>query len=114
MRISDWSSDVCSSDLDHAQPVSRARPAALHEPLCRGHHLLLLLLCRGRLQSRGNRRESEARSEERRVGNECVSTCRSRWSTSHYTRNIVYDRKVVMKTRHKEHSEMYLLMNMQS
>src|SRR3546814_18212925 len=25
-----------------------------------------------------------ARSEERRVGNECVSTCRSRWSPYHY------------------------------
>src|SRR3546814_14672405 len=24
------------------------------------------------------------RSEERRVGKECVSTCRYRWSTSHY------------------------------
>src|SRR3546814_12603913 len=28
-----------------------------------------------------------ARSEERRVGKECVSTCRSRWSTYHYTKN---------------------------
>src|SRR3546814_9941704 len=29
----------------------------------------------------------EHRSEERRVGKECVSTCRSRWSTYHYTIN---------------------------
>src|SRR3546814_16782091 len=29
------------------------------------------------------------RSEERRVGKECVSTCRSRWSPYHYTNNIV-------------------------
>src|SRR3546814_15080694 len=29
-----------------------------------------------------------ARSEERRVGKECVSTCRSRWSPYHYTKNI--------------------------
>src|SRR3546814_18748849 len=29
----------------------------------------------------------EQRSEERRVGNECVSTCRSRWSPYHYTQN---------------------------
>src|SRR3546814_17404648 len=28
-----------------------------------------------------------ARSEERRVGKECVSTCRSRWSRVHYTKN---------------------------
>src|SRR3546814_14223465 len=27
------------------------------------------------------------RSEERRVGKECVSTCRSRWSPVHYKRN---------------------------
>src|SRR3546814_3160844 len=58
MRISDWSSDVCSSDLgdadDHRQ--HRQRPAA-------GTHFV-----------------GDARSEERRVGKECVSTCRSRWS----------------------------------
>src|SRR3546814_14475599 len=30
---------------------------------------------------------SVIRSEERRVGQECVSTCRSRWSTSHYKKN---------------------------
>src|SRR3546814_13443098 len=29
----------------------------------------------------------EQRSEERRVGKECVSTCRSRWSTYHYKKN---------------------------
>src|SRR3546814_17777660 len=28
----------------------------------------------------------DGRSEERRVGNECVSTCRSRWSPSHYNK----------------------------
>src|SRR3546814_13230998 len=29
-----------------------------------------------------------ARSEERRVGKECVSTCRSRWSRYHYKKKI--------------------------
>src|SRR3546814_16934894 len=29
------------------------------------------------------------RSEERRVGKECVSTCRSRWSPSHYTKKQI-------------------------
>src|SRR3546814_13089853 len=29
-----------------------------------------------------------ARSEERRVGKECVSTCRSRWSPNHYKKKI--------------------------
>src|SRR3546814_7761945 len=60
MRISDWSSDVCSSDLLR-QEASRPRPVAEQfgdlTPL--------------------------ARSEERRVGKECVSTCRSRWSPYH-------------------------------
>src|SRR3546814_4994252 len=62
MRISDWSSDVCSSDL-------RVR------------------LCIGRTEivaERGQILEVEdVRSEERRVGKECVSTCRSRWSPYH-------------------------------
>src|SRR3546814_11208704 len=32
-------------------------------------------------------RARERRSEERRVGKECVSTCRSRWSPYHYKKN---------------------------
>src|SRR3546814_12837656 len=35
------------------------------------------------MTSRFSRRNSSARSEERRVGKECVSTCRSRWSPYH-------------------------------
>src|SRR3546814_9428898 len=71
MRISDWSSDVCSSDLLGALDVVStpmdwlAKPA---EAVCvlnwaAAYH--------------------ELRSEERRVGKECVSTCRSRWSPYH-------------------------------
>src|SRR3546814_20128168 len=41
----------------------------------------------------------EARSEERRVGKECVSTCRSRWSPYHY-------KKKKIKT-HSSHSRTY-------
>src|SRR3546814_2493765 len=63
MRISDWSSDVCSSDLGARVSPRRARTPPRTRPGGR----------------RGNRR-----SEERRVGKECVSTCRSRWSTYHY------------------------------
>src|SRR3546814_14152831 len=33
------------------------------------------------------------RSEERRVGKECVSTCRSRWSPDHYKKKIKHDRR---------------------
>src|SRR3546814_3562105 len=68
MRISDWSSDVCSSDLT-SQRKSRPREAMDHT-------------IESELSLRSARRFSR-RSEERRVGKECVSTCRSRWSPSH-------------------------------
>src|SRR3546814_17824979 len=35
-------------------------------------------------------RNHHARSEERRVGNECVSTCRSRWSPFHYKKKHIH------------------------
>src|SRR3546814_748640 len=63
MRISDWSSDVCSSDLGMFPEFSRA-----------GRHKA------GPLPSD---RLAPTSSEERRVGTECVSTCRSRWSPYH-------------------------------
>src|SRR3546814_5602558 len=66
MRISDWSSDVCSSDLPMGQPW---RP-----PIIQG---------RSSLRSLFRKRNGRLRSEERRVGKECVSTCRSRWSPYH-------------------------------
>src|SRR3546814_6653027 len=63
MRISDWSSDVCSSDL------------TLFEAM-----VLVVLVILVFLQ---NWRAAVIRSEERRVGIECGSTCRSRWSPYH-------------------------------
>src|SRR3546814_3660716 len=79
MRISDWSSDVCSSDLwMHAADCSFARrwrrneifaDAASSSP---ARHL-----------ARSDSKPQRPRSEERRVGKECVSTCRSRWSPYH-------------------------------
>src|SRR3546814_7053412 len=68
MRISDWSSDVCSSDL------SRRRVDPARRSCCLGG---------GRNPGGAHRRADlvvRTRSEERRVGKECVSTCRSRWS----------------------------------
>src|SRR3546814_14683769 len=99
MRISDWSSDVCSSDL-------AAGPLALHRPQLRlwlVHHggagtrrLLRPGVWRAdalrRAQPGAHRRRDvgpdvpigpprlQPRSEERRVGKEWVSQCRSRWS----------------------------------
>src|SRR3546814_2822420 len=77
MRISDWSSDVCSSDLrrlpfrSRCLAVRRARQLSLPG----GGPAVVAR----RRQHGGLRR----RSEERRVGKECVSTCRSRWSPYH-------------------------------
>src|SRR3546814_14214023 len=97
MRISDWSSDVCSSDLlphlaienysqiqakketpesaseNDVNPRIHVAPAkagaAIDLPSSTG-------MCRQRPRLR--------RSEERRVGKEGVRTCRSRWSPYHY------------------------------
>src|SRR3546814_1032165 len=84
MRISDWSSDVCSSDLKGISEdpetfmftasvvvgpfsliISEAKYYVAPGPMSTSVSLLAL------------------RSEERRVGKECVSTCRSRWSPVH-------------------------------
>src|SRR3546814_8213508 len=74
MRISDWSSDVCSSDLlvRHAQEIVAGRPVT-YEWVPR--------LVNARADKAANEAmDRRERSEERRVGKECVSTCRSRWS----------------------------------
>src|SRR3546814_2912261 len=96
MRISDWSSDVCSSDLTEAlqSPNTEYLAAALYsvanDP---GLHQLLPYFTRhiakevaanlqnGPLYDRPCRLERcwlIVRSEERRVGKEWVSTCRYR------------------------------------
>src|SRR3546814_19798021 len=98
MRISDWSSDVCSSDLA-AREVFRAE-ATLVVLVAKAAVQLELLAELDRVE-RINRLVGERsgldagrdeidwagidalRSEERRVGKECVSTCRSRWSPFH-------------------------------
>src|SRR3546814_8459734 len=82
MRISDWSSDVCSSDLGFRQHQPVADPGA-----GRTHGAeLRLQLGIARAYAGGVDQYQLAvgeRSEERRVGKECVSTCRSRWSPYH-------------------------------
>src|SRR3546814_996406 len=74
MRISDWSSDVCSSDL--------ASPRSAHRGSRRCSD-------RGEAGEQAAERQSrsQARTEERRVGKECLSTCRSRWSPYHLKKN---------------------------
>src|SRR3546814_15160843 len=82
MRISDWSSDVCSSDLrgarrhDRHGDIRRARRTPPRSVLD-GEHA-------------PSDPHSSRRSEERRVGKECVSTCRSRWSPYHYKKTLSF------------------------
>src|SRR3546814_9422989 len=82
MRISDWSSDVCSSDLAdarYAQMPGRRRWTV--DP-----RLAIAGAGRGggdECGSGGRLSRAAGRSEERRVGKECVSTGRSRWSPIH-------------------------------
>src|SRR3546814_3614472 len=74
MRISDWSSDVCSSDLfglDHWRWLKALNLVRQYPDPVIG------------IGSSYPHRERLIRSEERRVGKECVSTCRSRWSPYH-------------------------------
>src|SRR3546814_13591945 len=96
MRISDWSSDVCSSDLDISiglQACLRAGrlmdqgacPPELISLVKRnscGKALDIARVARDMHGGNGNVDEFPIirRPEERRVGNECVSTCRFRWS----------------------------------
>src|SRR3546814_3082021 len=83
MRISDWSSDVCSSDL--LSQTIRVRPR-----VC-SHRFSSPQTCRyDRPRDLAaaeiepcSRTANNKRSEERRVGKECVSTCRSRGSPDH-------------------------------
>src|SRR3546814_15194936 len=99
MRISDWSSDVCSSDL-YPDKAMQVRPSAIAlTPLLlfltlffgagiwftlQGTHgLLPAARAGGDPAGAGAGRVAGARSEERRVGKECVSTCRSGWSPYH-------------------------------
>src|SRR3546814_10491929 len=81
MRISDWSSDVCSSDLRDRSPAQPG-PFAIWDGEW-GEYVLKNVerIDGGRVRMFSS--NPKYRSEERRVGKECVSTCRSRWSTYH-------------------------------
>src|SRR3546814_13078897 len=98
MRISDWSSDVCSSDLKFVAEgwgVNRhdvmyndfvivgpaADPAKIAGLKAAPEAFKKIADAEAPFASRGDR------SEARRVGKECVRTCRSRWSPYHYKKN---------------------------
>src|SRR3546814_5101464 len=86
VRISDWSSDVCSSDLLFAAIFSEAGGLTDVPLIEKGaHHLLFTGQTTVHESLLGFTwvGSPATRSEERRVGKECVSTCRSRWSSYH-------------------------------
>src|SRR3546814_21031305 len=96
MRISDWSSDVCSSDLGAFTDLFDFC-GRVDKRLC-NRRVIEALVKAGAFDalddrrstpfaSVGNAMDVAERSEERRVGKECVSTCRSRWSPNHYKKN---------------------------
>src|SRR3546814_17345319 len=101
MRISDWSSDVCSSDLcRNLEPMRLSRPmpratSCTSAPTFSHRSAIslmkVILVARNALAAylvssaplRVITTKGDLSSEERRVGNECGSTCRSRWSPAH-------------------------------
>src|SRR3546814_19805626 len=96
MRISDWSSDVCSSDLTLSRmapgtPVSdplavlrSPKLAKFLEAAAQQYDLVCLdappVLAVSDAATLAELADQPIRSEERREGKECVSTCRYRWS----------------------------------
>src|SRR3546814_14888621 len=99
VRISDWSSDVCSSDLrlgqafGHVEAAFGNQVAQRLQRAARQRHEGALVVAPVAVDPRrnGGRFEHQIgikpdRSEARGVGKECVSTCSPRWSPFHYTK----------------------------
>src|SRR3546814_5749603 len=80
MRISDWSADVCSSDLERTSAARCFKSARLKPLPQESVDAPPALECRREAAVEERCPHACHRSEERRVGKECVSTCRSRWS----------------------------------
>src|SRR3546814_14588615 len=103
MRISDWSSDVCSSDLLAFENAAWSDPTMITPERTEAEAAKLRAgrtpdygCCLRPMTSAIRIRSARdlapilrmtARSEERRVGKECVSTCRPRWSPYHEKKN---------------------------
>src|SRR3546814_17103366 len=102
MRISDWSSDVCSSDLNsncyspssierqvqgvdapHSVGAERGFPGDGFDAAIRPGEGDFNFERLQWAEVALGQDDLDSRSEERRVGKECVSTCRSRWSPYH-------------------------------
>src|SRR3546814_8201783 len=85
MRIRDWRSDVCSADRSFLQSAFNSFATRSFPPAKQNSEKAAepspILAARSRI----------TRSAERRVGKECVSTCRSRRSTYHSTKHMKTD-----------------------
>src|SRR3546814_16156519 len=94
MSISDWSSDVCSSDLGAAES-ERDRIKGLYDGIGLGasqaqgkvNELTGQIDTAKKLTLRA---PAQVRSEERRVGKEWVRPCRSWWSSNHKHKNRLH------------------------
>src|SRR3546814_19990086 len=114
MRISDWSSDVCSSDLADPDLVRHGDEVGI------GGRAWRVIVGEGHAPEHACLSPAELRSEERRVGKGCVSTCRSRWSPYHYKKthnrtrppNIIY--KITASSTCTIHEISPILFNMPS
>src|SRR3546814_17492878 len=103
MRISDWSSDVCSSDLlaaegenfvDEASAKGIAEIETAKMALDKGTSEDVKQFAQMMIDDHTKANQELARSEERRVGKECVSTCRSRWSPYHKKKKKISTSKI--------------------
>src|SRR3546814_3847821 len=92
MRISDWSSDVCSSDLYKAKRKIEKAKAQVRAKVEHPFRVIKRQFGYTKVRFRGLAKNTSQmvtlfalsnRSEERRVGKESVSTCRSRWTPYH-------------------------------
>src|SRR3546814_15233684 len=113
MRISDWSSDVCSSDLvehvlrrcnENRDQLERVERRLIETTPLLERQLPELRDAVDRQRQRVTALTVAVRSEERRVGKECVSTCRSRWSPDHYKKknNSTANQTNIITQKHKE------------
>src|SRR3546814_18557274 len=113
MRISDWSSDVCSSDLSPAtagaeyiaitESATGGEAVKVGKRVAAGEQVAHMDIHRGEAGAIERRSHfgltvdtllAQYRSEERRVGKDGVSTCRSRWSPSNYKKKTQTTEKI--------------------
>src|SRR3546814_7105694 len=88
MRISDWSSDVCSADLggpggEQVSTIADTRDILLAPVISEKSYGLIEEGTYTFLVHPDSNKTQIKRSAERRVGKECVRTCRYRWSQDH-------------------------------